>query len=76
MSSGKYFMHIQDVTYLWIKGSSVIQTLSAAHIKGKMSNLPINTFININLQPGEQAAGYVELTGHSEPAGHISPVPR
>jgi hypothetical protein len=25
--------------------------------------------------PGEQAAGYVELTGHSEPAGHISPVP-
>ena len=31
-----------DLIFLWIKDSSVIQTLSAAHIKGKMSNLLIN----------------------------------
>ena len=34
-----------DLIFLWIKVSSVIQTLSAAHIKGKMSNLPIKYLI-------------------------------
>jgi hypothetical protein len=33
---------LTDLILLWIKVSSVILTLSAAHIKGKMSNLPIN----------------------------------
>ena len=31
-----------DLIFLWIKVSSVIQTLSSAHIKRKMSSLPIN----------------------------------
>jgi hypothetical protein len=35
-----------DLIFLWIKVSSVIQTWSAIHIKGKMSNLPINGFMN------------------------------
>jgi hypothetical protein len=37
-------MHLlwTDLIFLWIKVSSVIQTLSAAHIKGKLSNLSIN----------------------------------
>jgi hypothetical protein len=35
--------------FLWIRVSSVIQTLSVAHIKGKMSNLPIN--FNTGLSP-------------------------
>ena len=30
-----------DLIFLWIKVSSVIQTFSVAHIKGKMSNLSI-----------------------------------
>ena len=35
-----------DLVFLWIKVISVIQTLSAAHIKGKMSNLSITFFID------------------------------
>ena len=36
-------LHIRtDPIFLWINVSSVIQTLSVAHIKGKISNLPIN----------------------------------
>jgi hypothetical protein len=40
-------MHLlwTDLIFLWIKVSSVIQTLSAAHIKGKLSNLSINNGI-------------------------------
>jgi len=34
-----------DLLFLWFKVSSVIQTLSAAHIKGKLSNLSINNGI-------------------------------
>jgi hypothetical protein len=33
------------IYFLWIKVSSLIHTLSAAHLKGKMSNLPIMSFI-------------------------------
>ena len=36
-----------DVIFLWIKISSGIQTLSAAHIKEKISNLPLNINIDI-----------------------------
>ena len=38
-----------DLIFLWIKVSSVIQTFSVAHIKGKMSNLPININCNRSL---------------------------
>jgi hypothetical protein len=33
-----------DLIFLWFKVSSVIQTLSTAHIRGKMSNLPISCY--------------------------------
>jgi hypothetical protein len=39
-----------DLIFLWIKVSSVIQTISAAHINpGKMSNLQINSFFQLDL---------------------------
>ena len=41
-----------DLIFLWFKVSSVIQTLSAAHIKGKMSNLQIHSIMgNLGIFP-------------------------
>jgi hypothetical protein len=42
-----------DLIFLWIKVSSVIQTLSAAHIKGEIPNLPINTYIITSGRPSQ-----------------------
>ena len=49
-----------DLIFLWIKVSSVIQTLSAAHIKGKLSNLQINT----GSQQQQKSASLVFLKHH------------
>ena len=56
-----------DLTFLWIKVSSVIQTISAAHINpGKMSNLQINSFFQLDLYFSYKVSVYTCIWNRDE----------